>query len=243
MLLDKTKIREVRLAFPSRTETRYTLGDPQLMQLALSLRPSAYLSHMSAMHLHHLTSGPLSHIYINVEQAPKSQPDEQLTQQRLDTAFQRPARTSTQTANHEGVFITILNGKQTGQLGVAPFDVGSEALPVTAIERTLIDIAVRPQYAGGTLAVLNAYRQARDRFSTGYLIDLLDELDFVYPYHQSIGFYLDRAKACSKSDLELFLDVPQEFDFYIANQINDLKHDKRWRVFYPATFDVAVKGT
>ena len=36
---------------------------------------------------------------------------------------------------------------------------------VTDLERTLIDIAVRPEYAGGVYEVLNVYRLAKGKVS------------------------------------------------------------------------------
>ena len=50
---------------------------------------------------------------------------------------------------------------KTNALGVIEIQ-GSEdeTLKVTGIERTLIDIAVRPVYAGGVFEVLKAYKLA-----------------------------------------------------------------------------------
>ena len=38
-LLEQTKLREVRLEFPARTEIRYTWGDVSLYELVFSLKP------------------------------------------------------------------------------------------------------------------------------------------------------------------------------------------------------------
>ena len=69
-----------------------------------------------------------------------------------------------------------------------------ENLEVTNLERTLIDITVRPPYAGGIRnEVLQAYRAARDRASVDRLMSILDELSYVYPYHQAVGFLMEAA--------------------------------------------------
>jgi hypothetical protein len=65
------------------------------------------------------------------------------------------------------------------------------------VARTLVDIAVRPGYAGGARRVLDAYRSALARNDAGVLIDELTEtlnaLSHVYPYHRAVGFYVEKA--------------------------------------------------
>ena len=87
-----------------------------------------------------------------------------------------------------------VNGKQTGQLGVMEMkDEFGEVVPVTGLERTLIDIAVRPTYAGGIPEVLEAYRRARGKLSLNRLAATLSKMDYVYPYEQAVGFLLERS--------------------------------------------------
>lgn len=64
---------------------------------------------------------------------------------------------------------------------------------VTDLERTLIDVVVRPAYAGGINQVAQAYKQAAHRVDVDHMIKLLKNMQYVYPYHQSIGFLLERA--------------------------------------------------
>jgi len=106
---------------------------------------------------------------------------------------------------------------------------------VTKLERTLIDITVRPIYGGGVYQVLEAYRNAKDRISTATLIAALAKLEFVYPYHQAIGFYMQKAGYPSKALARLkALDMP--FNFYLAHDIRDRAFDPEWRLFYPNGF-------
>jgi hypothetical protein len=63
----------------------------------------------------------------------------------------------------------------------------------TSIERTLIDLTVRPACAGGVEHVLAAYRRARGRVCVRKLLAALRALDYVYPFHQAVAFYVQLA--------------------------------------------------
>jgi predicted transcriptional regulator of viral defense system len=117
---------------------------------------------------------------------------------------------------------------------------GSNGVPldVTGIERTLIDIAVRPVYAGGVFEVLRAYQLAASRVSVNRLAALLRKLDYVYPYHQAVGFYLDKAGVYGSEQLAMLREIPMEFDFHLVHEMapDDTEYSEKWRLFYPKGF-------
>ena len=106
-------------------------------------------------------------------------------------------------------------------------------LPVSCMERTLIDITIRPYYAGGTAKVLEAYQKMLPTISIESLIEILDKLDFIYPYHQSIGWYLSKTGANDKM-LKWFINKKKNIDFYLDYNMKDPLYDKTWKLFYPA---------
>jgi len=103
---------------------------------------------------------------------------------------------------------------------------------VTSLERTLIDITVRPAYSGGVSTVLRAFKLARNRTSVTKLIALLNKFNYIYPYHQSIGFYLKHAGYTEADQLLAKLDGVK-FDFYLCHGLKDPAFDPDWRVFFP----------
>lgn len=135
---------------------------------------------------------------------------------------------------HDGWDVTVINGKNTGALGVE--DVhgpANERVKVTSIERTLIDIVVRPEYSGGIFNVLDAYRAAKDRVSTNRLMSVLKKLDYIYPYHQSIGFLMERAGFDFKRYSRL-KEPGIELNFYLSHGITDPMYSEEWKLYYPS---------
>src|SRR5204863_201070 len=135
----------------------------------------------------------------------------------------------------EGQRIQILNGKQTGNLGVTEIKSDlNEALQVTDLSRTLIDIAVRPSYSGGVFEVLNAYKKAKKRkVSIDILITYLKQLDYVYPYHQVIGFYMEKSGIYEASEIDLLKKIGMKYNFYLAYGIKKPQFVTEWKLYIP----------
>lgn len=216
---------------PSSSTVRFVWRRASPYELALSLKRGAYLSHGTAMFLHGLTEQIPFQLYVNSEQSPKKR-SEHLTQQGITNAFAGKQRESTFIFQFDHNQARLLWGKNTGRLEVKEIEHDGGKIDVTKLERTLIDITVRPSYAGGVLQVLEAYRKAKDRISTGILVATLNRLDYVYPYHQAIGFYMQRA-GYSEQQYGRLRALGLYFDFYLTYDLQDKDFDPEWRLFFP----------
>jgi hypothetical protein len=191
---------------------RYAWGNCSPYRLGLSLKTAAFLSHGTAAHLHGLTKD---------------------LQESIDRAFQHVQRRSNYILSCNDWLFILLNGKNSGRLGVATVQ-SQEGfqVEVTDLERTLIDLTVRPSYAGGVRVVLEAYEQARPRVCVDKLFDYLQRLDYVYPYHQAVGFYMQHA-GYSTAQISQLKGLGLGFNFYLTHAMKDPKFDLDWKIFYP----------
>lgn len=236
-LMEQGKLSELIFPFPHREETRYVWERVPLLTVLLTLKPQCYYSHYTAVRMHGLTEQIPKTIYLNHEQHLKSQSTGGLAQERIAAAFNRKARESNNYIDFASNRIFLINGKNTGRIGVVsttttydsetPIDVR-----VTNLERTLIDITVRPAYAGGVFEVLKAFQLAKERVSINALAAMLQKIGHTYPYHQAIGFYLERAGYRS-NQIDLIRRFPMNYDFYLAHNMGEMEYVKDWRLFVP----------
>jgi predicted transcriptional regulator of viral defense system len=240
VLKDKGVIEEVVIDTPQREITKYIFGEASPYDIALSIRRGSYLSHYSAVFSHQLTENVPKTIYTNVEQSPKytADPDEELQQEDIDLAFSRPMRLTNQIATFsfrgKEYKVYLLNGKNHNRLGVERIQTFNLSKPsyITNIERTLIDIVVRPAYSGGVEEVLQAFKEAKGKYSVNRMLSYLKKMEFRYPYHQLIGFYLEKA-GYEEKVLNLLNKFEIKYNFYLTYQISEKEFSERWRVYYP----------
>jgi predicted transcriptional regulator of viral defense system len=216
-----------------RMVTRYAREGATPFNVALSLVENGYLSHETALYLNRIVEAPSRTIYVNQEQSAKPMSRMPLTQPAIDRAFRAPQRKSKREFTYREHRMVVLNGKQTGGLGTGELvgDQG-ERLPATLLARTLVDVVVRPDYAGGPVQILEAYRRATQRISVDDVVSVLQRLDYVYPYHQSVGFYLEQV-GVPRERLKPLEALGLSFDFYLGYGMADPTYDPRWRVFVP----------
>ena len=218
-------------------------------EIALSLKSKSFLSHYSALYVHDLTINNPKEIYINTEQTlkPRNEANSKLTQGKIDFAFSKPMRKTKNTFlfRYNGIMYTVflLNSKNTRNTGIIKkkaFEF-SKAINVTNLERTLIDVTVRPNYSGGSSEILEAYKSASLLIDFNRMKLYLKKFDYIYPYEKAILLYI---KYIGNSDLleklykAWYKRIDDNLNFYLDYQIADSKLDTNLNIYYPKIFDI-----
>jgi hypothetical protein len=191
---------------------------------------NSFFSHYSALFIHNLTIQFPKQIYLTWERINyKPNINNQILQSSVDAAFNKPPRITTNKRVYKRFTINQINGQSQHSIGIVPF---REVYKVSDIERTLIDIAVRPFYSGGVTQVLGAFRNSIGIIDPEKLFDYYSKMHFVYPYHQVIGFYLEKA-GYNESDYRRFLELPMNLNFYLTYNMVSKDYSEKWKLFIP----------
>ncbi len=236
-LIDENIFEEIFIKFPRKVHHLYTFQDKKssdrdLLKIVSHFKVDGYFSHYTAAFLHGLTENIVKTIYFSEQTSTINKSNAtNLLQENIDSAFSKPARETKNFSHFEGQKIVLLENVFRSE-GITTID----GFNVSNIEKTLLDITVRPNYSGGVHEVLSIYKNARERTSVNRLRAYLRKANYTYPYHQAIGFYLERA-GYSDNVLRLMENFPQEYDFYLTHNMKNKKYSNRWKLYYPASLD------
>ncbi|MGR3300980.1 MAG: hypothetical protein ACUZ8I_00610 [Candidatus Scalindua sp.] len=226
-----------------KTVTLYCSREPDKLnpyEIARAMFPKEYFGNLTSIYYHSLTNQVPKAIYICYEKKPaKRKKVNTVNNNELRRSFIKPHRHTKHvyTLNDYKV-IVVERRARISSSGVVESHPPSTLLPnksrVTCIERALIDAVVSPQYNGGIVSVYTYFRNARGMLNMARLIKIYRQLDFVYPYSQSIGFLLDRADM-SKHASVIYKNFPLERSFYVDHDAKTTwVYDEKWKLYYPA---------
>jgi len=216
----------------------YTWRTTDPLTVFSGLKNKAYYTHYTALFLHGLTEQTPKTYYLNGEHSGhQTTKDQNLKQENIDKAFSKEQRKTGEQYSFNQSTVILLNGQYTSRLGVIEQNDGVIQYYYTDMIRTLIDITVRPAYSGGVFEVLKAFESAREKIDPNMLKTYLNQMRFIYPYHQVIGFYLELA-GYPESTLKLF-EQNTNYNFYLTYNMKNPHFNDRWKLFYPRGMQIS----
>ncbi len=216
----------------SQEKTKYLFDKPDNNELIYGLGKNPYLSFETALFYHGLLKKEPKVNSVTIEQSFKKSVVKVLEQDRINHAFSQEAKMSNTIASYGKMKWIIHNGMYTGNIGLCDFGANPN-IKITDLERTILDVTVRATFVGGPEKVLEFYKKVKGRISTQNLLSLLDQINYTYPYHQAIGFYLDKA-GYDLNEYKSFKEIPMRYDFYLDYGMEENNYSEKWKVYYPS---------
>lgn len=210
-------------------------------EVARALFPNGYFCNLTAVYHHALTNQVPSRIYVGIEAMRKK--DQQraktvaLSNHAIFEAFAQPHRMTKRVykfQKHE-IAVTERVGRRCvgveavhGNAGICP-----QESQVTSLERTLIEAVVHPQYNGGLSTVVDILRVGLKKIDKRRFLDLYEDLDYLYPYWQAIGFLCERlgfADVAAATERRF----TAKNEFYLDHLAKtSWEFDPKWQIHYP----------
>jgi predicted transcriptional regulator of viral defense system len=223
--------------FPQGTIKIYTWGYDNFYEILTSLKKGAYLSHYTALFQHSLTEQIPKYCYVSSNRktlTPKTKLED-ISQDAIDKAFSKEQRISNNFCVWGEFKIFLLEAAFPDNVGLMKVDIENEKnIWITDLERTLIDAVVRPAYVGGVGEILKAFELVANNISINKTCSYLKKLNYIYPYHQAIGFYMEKTGVYTEKQLN---KIEERFNtirkFYLVHGEKELSFSERWQIFYP----------
>lgn len=215
------------------------LSEVDVYQLATSIYPNGYFNHFSAVYYHSLTNQVPNTVYWCREwlttQADRG--TEVLPEARIRSAFIKPHRHTNLVFKHNTHDIVITSALHRTDYGVEKIESCHSPCPrgfrITGLERTLINAVASPQYNGGLSSICTYFQAASDKLDIDKMIDIYRNLNFIYPYAQSLGFFM--AQCGMKDHAEkLRKAYPPQQRFYVDHGAKSTwLYNEYWMLFHP----------
>lgn len=210
-------------------------------EIAAGMFPKGYFCNLSAVYYQVLTNQVPTTVYVCTESnAKKTRANDGLTNSKLRQAFLKPHRHTNFVFTFGGYDIAVIERMDGTDSGVVSLKSSSGLLPANArvagVERALIDAVVCPQYNGGVSSIPDYFKHARGKMDVSKFIGIYRELDFIYPYFQAIGLFMERTGMPEMADA-WYAEFAPKNKFYIDHSAKaSWKFDDRWMVYYPEGF-------
>lgn len=201
--------------------------------------PTGCFCHITSVFFHALTQQIPQKVFIRRRDiAPrKTKRTNQLSDSQIRSQFIKPHKSTGKRLPLPGGECVLISGYKNDQTGVIPVPEQYLAFPegarITDLERCLIDAVVAPHYNGGVMSLPALFREAAKQLDLQKLIDHYWELEFLYPFHQTIGFFLKTSgqKEAAKQWRDTF--PPTNRFFVDKTAKTNWVYDETWQVQYP----------
>lgn len=210
----------------------------KVLEVSSILIPKSYISYFSSMYYYNLTQQLPKKLYLSIERKSNA-PHNELAQEVINKALCKEGRLPTDVLSILGYKIYLVHAKEANRVGIKRVLLFDRDYRISTLERTLVDIVIRSEISGGIEEVVSAYKKAFELYQNDIFINkiifILKKLNYIYPYHQVIGYLL------SKSGFDAS-NIKKEFefknDFFLARgavneNLNDLDYDEEFRLYIP----------
>ena len=223
--------KKIDIEFDEKFVTLYTYDkDVTPEQMLLSYKKDSFYSMSSALNIMGLSDFRSDFIFISKELSKKNIASKpvQLEQQAIDEAFSKPYRRTHFIGRYNNKHIIMLTPKNTDTYGVETNDDG---IKHSSVERALVEMIVNVQYFKSAEHIIETFKPIKEKLDVNAVYEVVERFEFIYPYFQSVGFYLDKI-GFTKEQLHKFKKRVTELKFYTEKQKDQYEYDEYWQIYF-----------
>lgn len=208
---------------------RYTLNKEfNIYDFVYSLEKNGFFSMFTSLNIQGLTNFRDNFIFISKERMKRVNfNSKDITQEAIDKAFtNKPRRTKA----HDTIYnynVVILESNNTQEIGIIKY----KDYKISSINRAFVEIISNIQYSKTPDDVIYEFKNLKDKLDINEIFNIIEKFDFVYPYYQLAGYYLEKI-GYLKEELSKFFNKKTDLIFYTIKNKEKYTLDKYWGIKY-----------
>ncbi|MFW3345859.1 hypothetical protein ACN9K5_06570 [Aliarcobacter butzleri] len=208
---------------------RYTLNKEfNIYDFVYSLEKNGFFSMFTSLNIQGLTNFRDNFIFISKERMKRVNfNSKDITQEAIDKAFtNKPRRTKA----HDTIYnynVVILESNNTQEIGIIKY----KGYKISSINRAFVEIISNIQYSKTPDDVIYEFKNLKDKLDINEIFNIIEKFDFVYPYYQLAGYYLEKI-GFLKEELSKFFNKKTDLIFYTIKNKEKYTLDEYWAIKY-----------
>lgn len=208
---------------------RYTLNKEfNIYDFVYSLEKNGFFSMFTSLNIQGLTNFRDNFIFISKERMKRVNfKSKDITQEAIDKAFTNKPRRTKAYATIYNYNIVILESNNTQEIGIIKY----KGYKISSINRAFVEIISNIQYSKTPDDVIYEFKNLKDKLDINEIFNIIEKFDFVYPYYQLAGYYLEKI-GFLKEELSKFFNKKTDLIFYTIKNKEKYTLDEYWAIKY-----------
>ncbi|MDS1314495.1 hypothetical protein [Aliarcobacter butzleri] len=208
---------------------RYTLNKEfNIYDFVYSLEKNGFFSMFTSLNIQGLTNFRDNFIFISKERMKRVNfKSKDITQEAIDKAFTNKPRRTKAYATIYNYNIVILESNNTQEIGIIKY----KGYKISSINRVFVEIISNIQYSKTPDDVIYEFKNLKDKLDINEIFNIIEKFDFVYPYYQLAGYYLEKI-GFLKEELSKFFNKKTDLIFYTIKNKEKYTLDEYWGIKY-----------
>lgn len=208
---------------------RYTLNKEfNIYDFVYSLERNGFFSMFTSLNIQGFTNFRDNFIFISKERMQRVNfSSKNITQEAIDKAFSNKPRKTKAYNTIYNYNIVMLESNNTQGVGIINYN----GYKVSSINRAFVEIISNIQYSKTPYDVIGEFINLKDKLDINEIFKIIEKFDFIYPYYQLAGYYLEKI-GFLKEELSRFFNNKTNLIFYTMKNKTNYDLDEYWGIKY-----------
>ena len=210
-------------------KARYILSEKfDIYDFAYSLENRSFFPMFTALNIQKLSDFRDNFVFVSKERSQRTSfKSKDIKQEAIDVAFSKKPRLTQARDKINGFNLVVLESNNTEEFEIIEY----ANYKVSSVNRAFVEIISNIQYFKSPEDVIEQFSAIYDEFDLDKIYEVIKRFDFVYPYYQLAGYYLEQI-GYDRTELYKFHKKKSKLKFYTIKNKESYSFDEYWNIYY-----------